>query len=181
MSLKKCKECGNEVSTKAKNCPKCGAPVKTNVSCLGAIGIIILVFIVIGIIVSNQSVDNSQVNQNTPQTKQNNPQINPKKTSIPKANSKNSNVPRRGLKVIKFDWETGEYGSRSLVGKVKNDSDKQYSYVQVEFNLYDKSGAQVGSTMANVNNLEPNGTWKFEAVVLQNNASSAKLKGITSF
>jgi RNA polymerase subunit RPABC4/transcription elongation factor Spt4 len=25
MSLKPCKECGNEVSTKANSCPKCGA------------------------------------------------------------------------------------------------------------------------------------------------------------
>lgn len=27
MALKKCKECGNQVSTKADKCPKCGAPV----------------------------------------------------------------------------------------------------------------------------------------------------------
>lgn len=30
MALKKCKECGKEVSTKAKTCPNCGAPVGTN-------------------------------------------------------------------------------------------------------------------------------------------------------
>lgn len=29
MALKKCKECGNEVSTKAKTCPKCGAVKKS--------------------------------------------------------------------------------------------------------------------------------------------------------
>jgi len=28
MALKKCKECGNEVSTKAESCPKCGAVLK---------------------------------------------------------------------------------------------------------------------------------------------------------
>lgn len=28
MALIKCKECGNEVSTEANTCPKCGAPVK---------------------------------------------------------------------------------------------------------------------------------------------------------
>ena len=29
MALTKCPECGNEVSTKAKACPGCGAPVKS--------------------------------------------------------------------------------------------------------------------------------------------------------
>lgn len=37
MALKKCKECGNEVSTSAKACPKCGAKV---VKSVGPIGII---------------------------------------------------------------------------------------------------------------------------------------------
>ena len=32
MALTKCKECGNEVSTEAKNCPKCGAPVPKKTS-----------------------------------------------------------------------------------------------------------------------------------------------------
>ena len=27
MALKKCKECGNEVSSKAKKCPKCGGVI----------------------------------------------------------------------------------------------------------------------------------------------------------
>ncbi len=45
MALKKCKECGNEVSTKAKKCPNCGAPVKTSssVGCLTIIGVIFLI------------------------------------------------------------------------------------------------------------------------------------------
>lgn len=39
MTLLKCKECGNEISTKAESCPKCGAktgPIKagsTNMGC----------------------------------------------------------------------------------------------------------------------------------------------------
>ena len=45
MALKKCKECGNEVSTKAKKCPNCGAPVKasSSVGCLTIIGVIFLI------------------------------------------------------------------------------------------------------------------------------------------
>lgn len=33
MTLIKCKECGQEVSDKAKSCPKCGAPVERMISC----------------------------------------------------------------------------------------------------------------------------------------------------
>ncbi len=45
MALKKCKECGNEVSTKVKKCPNCGAPVKasSSVGCLTIIGVLILI------------------------------------------------------------------------------------------------------------------------------------------
>lgn len=38
------------------------------------------------------------------------------------------------------------------------------SYIQVEYNLYDADGAQVGTALANTNNLKAGGTWKFEAV-----------------
>lgn len=37
MALTKCKECGNKVSTKAKACPDCGAPIKKKVGCGGII------------------------------------------------------------------------------------------------------------------------------------------------
>jgi hypothetical protein len=67
------------------------------------------------------------------------------------------------------------------VGTVKNNSPKTYSYAQVEFNLYDNSGAQVGSTSANVNNLEPNRKWKFKAIIYVDNASSAELKGVSGW
>jgi hypothetical protein len=46
VALKKCKECGNDVSTKAKACPQCGAPIRKEISagigCLVIIGFIIL-------------------------------------------------------------------------------------------------------------------------------------------
>ena len=50
MALKKCKECGNEVSTKAASCPKCGAVIMKKTGCLGYIGAAFLIFIVLGVI-----------------------------------------------------------------------------------------------------------------------------------
>lgn len=47
MALVKCKECGAEISKKAKSCPKCGAPNKASSSGCG-----ILVLLGIGLIVA---------------------------------------------------------------------------------------------------------------------------------
>lgn len=66
-------------------------------------------------------------------------------------------------------------------GTIKNNTDKQYSYVQVTFNLYDASGAQIGTAMSNINNLEGNGTWKFKAIGGTENAASYKLAEITGW
>jgi len=75
----------------------------------------------------------------------------------------------------------GEFNVLYVIGTIKNQSDATYSYVQVEINLYDKSGAQIGSTMDNINNLEAGSIWKFKAVVLQDNTASYKIKEITGF
>lgn len=50
MAMKKCKECGNEVSTKAESCPKCGAVLKKKTGCLGYISAGFLIFIILGVI-----------------------------------------------------------------------------------------------------------------------------------
>ncbi|HHQ4900499.1 TPA: Ltp family lipoprotein [Aeromonas veronii] len=50
MALKKCKECGNDVSSKAASCPKCGAVIKKKTGCLYYIGAALLIFIVLGVI-----------------------------------------------------------------------------------------------------------------------------------
>lgn len=50
MALIKCKECGNEVSTKAEACPKCGAKVPTDkVGCGTVFGVVILTVIILSV------------------------------------------------------------------------------------------------------------------------------------
>lgn len=68
VALTKCKECGNEVSTKASNCPKCGAPVKTEGSgCAGRGCLVIIGLIVISAIIS-QFADNNKSKNSAPTT-----------------------------------------------------------------------------------------------------------------
>ena len=77
MAIIKCKECGNEVSTKAKSCPKCAAPLKRKKGCLTYIGVGVLVLIILGVIGSmvdddsdttisgSKSEESKSENQNT--------------------------------------------------------------------------------------------------------------------
>ena len=45
MALKECKECGNDVSTEAASCPKCGAVLKRKIGFWRIIGAAVLIFI----------------------------------------------------------------------------------------------------------------------------------------
>lgn len=84
------------------------------------------------------------------------------------------------LQVLDHSVKNEGYGMKSIVGTIKNNTNKKYGYVQIEINLYDSSGAQVGSTLDNLNNLEPNGTWKFSAAAFED-FSSYKIKDVSGF
>ena len=44
-------------------------------------------------------------------------------------------------------------------------ADKDYDYLQIEIPCYDSNGNNIGSALANVNNLKEGETWKFEAMI----------------
>lgn len=85
------------------------------------------------------------------------------------------------LELIEDHVESGDFGTKYVVGQIKNNADKTYSYVQVTINLYDDSGAQIGSTLDNLNNFEPGGVWKFKAMIFEDDATTYKIKEITGF
>ena len=49
-------------------------------------------------------------------------------------------------------------------GYIKNNTDKEYNYVSITFNLYDKNDALLGTAIDNVNNLKGGKQWKFKAM-----------------
>ena len=73
-----------------------------------------------------------------------------------------------------------ENGLSYIVGKIKNNTDKNYSYVQVSINLYNGDSV-VGSTLANINNLEPGATWEFKAINTASNCTTYKITDLTGF
>ena len=103
-----------------------------------------------------------------------------KQTSVPAVQtSPQSSKP--DLELIENGTENGEFGTGYIVGSIRNNTSRRYGYVQIEINLYDDSMAQVGSTMANANNLEPGGIWRFKAPLLERNARQYRVVNIKGF
>jgi len=66
-----------------------------------------------------------------------------------------------------------------ISGTVQNNSRSAYESVQIEYNLFDASGAQVGNSFDLTENLAPGATWKFRAPILEDRASNFKVIAIT--
>lgn len=90
----------------------------------------------------------------------------------------------------RFTLEEGHSGAPDeagfayyVEGYIKNNKDKNYSYIQVTFTTYDSEGNTLGTCLDNNSGLEANGRWKFKAICVENieNISSYKLTDITGY
>lgn len=162
--VKKCKSCQSEIDKKAKVCPNCGKKQSSKKGII--IAVIILLFVIIGFSGSNNS-------------------SNEEKTGT--TNSNKNSVTEKFTLLDGYNGYAGDYNIGYYIeGYVQNNTDKEYSYVSIEFNLYDADGALIGTAMDNINNLEANGKWKFKASSLTTSEETAiiasyKLKEITGW
>lgn len=153
MAMKTCKECGNQVSSKGV-CPKCGKDQRNFLKKHKVISFL-LVVIILGAVVGMTGENNS-----TP-------------TSIQE---------QEKFTLVSDEKTSDGYGVTYIQGEIKNNTEKTYSYVQVTFNLYDASGAQIGTAMDNINNLEAKGTWKYKALAyVTEDVASYKFVEITGW
>jgi hypothetical protein len=89
--------------------------------------------------------------------------------------------PRPVLELLPgWKFVQGQY-SGSITGSIRNNSARPYRYVQISFKLYDGTGAQVGSTSANLSDFEGRGVWKFKAVVFEREARTCRVKDLSGF
>jgi hypothetical protein len=61
--------------------------------------------------------------------------------------------------------------SLEITGTVINRRSTRLTYVQITFNVYDQTGARVGSALANINGLEAGERWNFRAISFGRGAS----------
>jgi hypothetical protein len=67
-----------------------------------------------------------------------------------------------------------------IIGRIKNNSCNAYSFINIDINLYDKSGNQLGNTLAVTTNLEPKSIWAFKAPVNEENVKFYKIIKVKS-
>ena len=137
---KLCKKCKEIINKKATKCPHCGAKQGVKVWL-----IILIILVLIGILSPS---DNSSDNDNS-----NN-------------NSTNNQVQIKEKFTHTITDEYNDTFTHYIEGTVKNNRDKDYSYVQIEFICYDKNGNNIGTAIDNTNNLLGGQTWKFKAMGL---------------
>lgn len=137
--MKKCKYCQTEISDKAKVCPNCkkkqGMPKWA---------IVLIVIVVIIALISFTGGDEESKETGTTGT-----------TEV-----KEELTLEKGHKGYSDEYDISYY----VEGTVKNNTDKNYSYVDIELSVYDKDGNNLGSCYDNNSNLEANGSWKFKAI-----------------
>lgn len=153
--MKKCKYCQSEIDKKAKYCPNCqkkqGSPKWLSI-----------ILIVLGLIIIFSTSSGEEEN-------------NAQEGSV--IDNNNSNITEQEenttvQKKEKFTYEitsqyADDYGFAYYIeGVVKNNKDKDYSYVQIEFVCYDAEGNNLGTAIDNTNNLLGNQTWKFKAMAM---------------
>ena len=89
---------------------------------------------------------------------------------------------QNGLVLLRktVEGRTGEFGGE-ITGIVINRRNRKLNYAQITFNLYDDSGAQVGSAVDNINGLETGGKWKFKATSFGTDFSKYKINELSGF
>ncbi len=69
-------------------------------------------------------------------------------------------------------------GGMKVVGTVKNNTDRLIHTTEIILNLTDRPGSHLGAVSAQVNNLDPHATVKFQAPIEQKNAAFALVREV---
>ena len=165
-----CKACGKEIAKGVNKCPSCGKDQRIFFMKHKIItGLLILIVLgCIGSANKGTSTDKPVATNSTA-----------KEATTP-AKTEKKEVEKPKYEILE-QKESDQDGIRYITGKIKNNTGKQISYAQVEINLYDENKQLLGSTLANVNNLEVDGVWNFKAIVTEENYKSYKIMNVTGF
>lgn len=174
----KCPKCGKEAGT-SNFCPECGAsmssgPENTRVAepkkkkkKRGWVVLLILVAIAAVVVSSMQGTGGGS----TPGSSGG--------ASSASTVGDQLQAPKQDLEIIDYTSTSDNY-FRYATGHIRNNTNKTYSYVQVEINLY-SGDTLVGSTLDNVTNLAPGDVWEFKAMITEDSADSFKIIDVTGW
>jgi hypothetical protein len=69
----------------------------------------------------------------------------------------------RGLELVSSEAVKNTTMSE-ITGQIKNNTDKEFLYTDVVFNLYDAKGDKIGDVVDNSGDLKPGAIWNFDAI-----------------
>jgi len=146
MAIAKCKECGAEVSTKAKQCPKCGAPVKKRTSIVTWLVAILLGVWVVGYFASGPSTDRA----------------------VPSSSKKEPTPREVAMKNTKLDFSWGKTGFGNVMEAtftVQNKSNYNIKDIAIKCIHEAKSGTTIDTNTKVIYDIvKANSTRRFEKV-----------------
>jgi len=116
-------------------------------------------FVLIGAFIALVSIGNNEMKSNGAGVTSISTNTNPSTTTTPKPTVPN-------LELIGKTTTTTDGVTSYIEGKVKNNTKRNYNYVQISFGIYDEQGNKAGTAFANVSNLGAGETWKFKAMIL---------------
>lgn len=129
-----CKACKSEIDKRATVCPHCRKKQGSPIA-----AVITLLIIIIGIAAIAGGGGSSSSNDDKPKEE-------------------------KFSHTIEKSYADSAGFAYYIEGTVKNNKDKEYSYIQIEFICYDKDGNNLGTAIDNSNNLLGNETWKYKAM-----------------
>ena len=197
MALRKCKECGKEVSSKASACPNCGAPVKnapTQYGCGGYLVLLLIGILLLSIIPhflpppapetaeqrSERETRESKDRQAEEQQAQADQQKKAAIDAIAEAKTEKEKI--RGQ--IKLDWEWRKGGFDNIMEadfKITNGSDHDIKDVEIRTVQAGKSGTRIdGNTRTIYEIIKARQTKEFKKFNMgfihsQSNSASARI------
>ena len=126
MALKKCSECGEQISTKAAACPKCGAASKKKTSLFTWLVVALIGFAVLGSVTGNKGLGGSGA-------------------SSASAAANPEDVALAATK-LEFTWEKAGFDN-IMQGEFKITNGSQYTIkdITIECTHYAKSGTRIDS------------------------------------
>ncbi|WP_189008617.1 FxLYD domain-containing protein [Deinococcus roseus] len=89
-------------------------------------------------------------------------------------------APKDDLELLSAKWSSDGFAGY-VIGKVKNNTNHDYGYAQITFNLYDKEGNQIGTAVDNINNLKAGGVWAYKALALAEDVATYEFSEVTGF
>jgi hypothetical protein len=169
MALTVCKECGNQVSTKADACPHCGAKQKRRISTLGCLGMVVIFFLVLGVIGALVSSNTS-----TPTIADRaNAGASSESSGVASSHAPSSGYSQDGpqLQLISWSWHD-ESGYAIAEGQVKNISSENLRNVEAIVSYYtgDKKFVTADDAVIDFNPILPGQTSSFKTMGTYNPA-----------